>query len=303
MESLDDRRSVVILTPSVTDPMYSGRWREILSRLETYLAVFNIFVISVPWDTVRKDLSYSGLVILPLLAWGYQRSHSLWLARCKEWEENGLHVLNAPQVLRWNSHKRYLEELRKCGHAIVPSICGETFSYALMVDALAFFGVEKLVVKPAVSATAYKTSLWTAGDVLADPPDGDCIVQPYLDSIVKGGEISLIFIEGTYSHAVRKVPINGDFRVQPEFGGMLAQHHPTSSLLETANKVYAGLNADLLYARIDMIQGENDEWLLLEAELIEPDLFLELSSQASDVFGRALRKRVDAQHAEKRLLS
>lgn len=47
----------------------------------------------------------------------------------------------------------------------------------------------------------------------------DVLVQAYLPEIATGGELSMVSIDGRYSHAVRNVPKAGDFRVQSDFGG------------------------------------------------------------------------------------
>jgi hypothetical protein len=41
------------------------------------------------------------------------------------------------------------------------------------------------------------------------------LVQPFLPEIQSTGELSLLFFDGTFSHAVCKRPKAGDYRVQP----------------------------------------------------------------------------------------
>ena len=45
------------------------------------------------------------------------------------------------------------------------------------------------------------------------------IFQIFLKSIISFGEISLMVFGGEYSHSVRKIAKEGDFRVQDDHGG------------------------------------------------------------------------------------
>jgi hypothetical protein len=45
---------------------------------------------------------------------------------------------------------------------------------------------------------------------------------------------------------------------------------------------------ELLYARVDCVKGSGDADLLLELELIEPNLFTETATGAADRFADAL---------------
>ena len=48
------------------------------------------------------------------------------------------------------------------------------------------------------------------------------MVQPYLPEIERSGEVSMIFFGGAFSHAISKRPQPGDFRVQPEYDGIIS---------------------------------------------------------------------------------
>lgn len=284
--------TVLILSPDPKDLMYDGRWVHILKQLTEKLRCFNIDVTHAPWTTALHNTSRTTQLVLPLLAWGYQRSHPLWLEICKEWQKRDVLIHNPPNILQWNSDKHYLDDLYKQGAPVVPTFYCDNISYSKLNEALVLFDVDMLVLKPTVSATAYKTSLWKEGESITDPPSGSCIIQPYLPSIVTEGEISLIFIDGQFSHALRKTPAAGDFRVQPEFGGHLAHYVPDQSVLQTAKKILKSIGSSLLYARIDIVLNNLDEWELLEAELIEPDLFLDFDKTNGKLLGDAIFEKI-----------
>ncbi|MFL9603558.1 RimK family alpha-L-glutamate ligase, partial [Aeromonas dhakensis] len=83
----------------------------------------------------------------------------------------------------------------------------------------------------------------------------DLVVQQYLPEITEG-EWSLIFFGGQYSHAVRKCPAEGDFRVQTHFGGSARAELPPETIVETAADILRDIpgREDPLYARVDGVE-------------------------------------------------
>lgn len=287
-----NKDKIIILSPDPSDRMNKGRWRDIFSQISHFLNFYEIDTESVPWTEPVEKLAKMPNLILPLLAWGYQRDYSTWLKMCREWKNHDVKIENDPNILIWNSDKTYLRDLQDRGAPVVPSIYHNAVSYQNLMDSLSVFDVNRVVLKPTVSATAYKTSVWEEGQPIRDEPDGPCIIQPYLPLIETEGEISLIFIDGHFSHALRKVPISGDFRVQPEFGGILSPYTPEHSAIQAAKKVLKAIGPSLLYARIDLVLGDSHRWLLLEAELIEPDLFIKMDKNNGKLIGQALKMRI-----------
>jgi hypothetical protein len=70
--------------------------------------------------------------------------------------------------------------------------------------------------------------------VLANPLS---LVQPFMDNIQSEGEFSLFYFSGEYSHAIFKVPKDGDFRVQEEYGGDIQSVQPPRQLLDAGQHV------------------------------------------------------------------
>jgi hypothetical protein len=158
-------------------------------------------------------------------------------------------------------------------------------------------GWDDAIVKPAIDGGAHR--LFRVRDV-DDPQerfsqllvDGDVLVQPFLPSIVEQGELSLIYFGGELSHTVRKMAKPGDFRVQPVWDGTYELEGPTSESVFVANQVLDAVEADLLYARIDLVRGLDGRLQLIELEAIEPLLFLELDDGAPGRFADALVARL-----------
>lgn len=88
---------------------------------------------------------------------------------------------------------------------------------------------------------------------------------------------------------MRKRPRAGEFRIQQQFGGLYApEPDPDPVALELARRVLATVEEALLYARIDLARGADGQWLLMEAELIEPDFYLNHAPDGGQAFVAAV---------------
>jgi glutathione synthase/RimK-type ligase-like ATP-grasp enzyme len=264
-------RRLAILTPDAAGPWYQSRWRDVLGRMVAPLQAAGLTVEARSW-TEAEDLDRFDLV-MPLLVWGYHRDGD-WQAKVTEWERRGLPLQNPPAVLRWNADKLYLQRLEQAGAPITPTLFAERVDEAVLADAAERFGTDRLIAKPRVSAGAFQTIRWSPGAPFEEGPDGAAMIQPYLPSIETEGEISLIYLGGEFSHAISKRPQPGDFRVQPEYDGIIASHTPSSDELQAAEAVLAAAGEGLLYARVDLVRDLDGKPVLMELELVEPDLYL-----------------------------
>jgi hypothetical protein len=103
-----------------------------------------------------------------------------------------------------------------------------------------------------------------------------------------------MFLGGVFSHAVRKTPVDGEFRVQEQYGGINRPHPASADELAVAAAALAlapGGPDGLLYARIDLV-GSETEPLVMELELIEPDLFLSYSPGSVELLAKAIIARL-----------
>lgn len=240
-----------------------------------------------PW-TKAGDLAGFDLV-LPLLAWGYNRRYAEWLAFLDRVEAERAPVLNPPSLLRWNSDKTYLAELEALGVPSVPTLAIDALDEAALAAARERFGTAELVVKPPVSAGADDTHRLRAGEgVPADVAGRRMLIQPFVEAITSTGELSLMYFGGQFSHAIIKLPREGDFRVQPAWGGRERSVSPPAAAEALAGKALAACPAQPLYARVDMIDMGGGEFRIMELELIEPALFLDHAADLGQGFARAV---------------
>jgi glutathione synthase/RimK-type ligase-like ATP-grasp enzyme len=208
--------------------------------------------------------------------------------------EDGAALWNPAALVRWNAHKSYLRALAARGIATLDTewlARGSSRSLGATMDARRWRDV---VVKPAVSASAYRTFRVPREEAEARQAEldtilaeGDALVQPFAPEIVADGEWSLLFFGGAFSHAVRKRPAPADFRVQEELGGRADTEEPGASVISRAHAALAAAPGRTAYARVDGIVRD-DVFVLMELELIEPVLYLARHPLASERLAAAI---------------
>lgn len=296
---------IAVLTPNPSDPSYAGQWPGVLEVLKQALEGAGLTVVPTPWaDHIEDCTQLEGFdLILPVIVWGYHRDHDQWLKACRLWKSRGLPLANSASTLIWNSDKAYLQGLQDAG---IPMAATRFVQHVAAQDVESAFddlGSDILIVKPTISAGAYRTlrlernSDWVAQ--LVDAPQGATMIQSYLPTIETEGETSLLFFGGQLSHVVNKRPGQaGEFRIQTQFGGLYnALTTAPEGALVLAKTVLEAFGEPLLYARIDMTQDINGQWVLMEAELIEPDFYLAFAEGAGQRFAEAVKALLEARIA------
>ncbi len=213
-----------------------------------------------------------------------------WMDRCSV---AGIRLWNPAGVLRWNLDKRYLHQVEGDGVAMVPTLWADAACPPL-ARVLADRGWDDVVVKPAVSASGWRTFRASPHTAAAHErrfretlSGGSAMIQPFLSEIAAEGEWSLVFLGGRYSHAVLKRPAPGGFLVQKEHGGSYAPATPPPAMRADAEHAIAKVPGPLLYARVDGIRRDS-RLVLVELELLEPDLFLRTNPGAAERLADAL---------------
>jgi glutathione synthase/RimK-type ligase-like ATP-grasp enzyme len=281
---------VAILTP---DPADEVKWkdlpREVYERMAGPLRAAGVEVHAEPWTRVGAEALKGYDLVLPLLIWGYHFDLMRFRDALGRWEAAGASLRNPTSVLRWNADKRYLDTLAARGAPTIPTLFVDRLEPADLTRAAERFGTEALVVKPQVSGAAWKTVKLRPGDALDEAPETPAMIQPFLPAVAQEGELSLLYFDRRFSHAICKQATGGDFRVQEQFGGINAAHEPEPAALAAAERVLEAIDEPLLYARIDLLRGLDGQWALIEIELIEPDLFLGYERRAEERFVEAVR--------------
>lgn len=199
-------------------------------------------------------------------------------------------LINSPSLLRWNANKRYLAELRERRVPMLTFVLVEPAA-PLPIPVLDGWSGD-VVLKPLVGASAWQIARVPASDVAQAITEElqrtGYLIQPYAPEVV-AGEYSIMFFAGEFSHAVLKKPATGDFRTQTELGGNAALVQPPEFVVTQAAAVLGALREVPTYARIDGIV-QHGRFLLMEAELIEPELFFHLFPQGAETFAHCILK-------------
>lgn len=200
---------------------------------------------------------------------------------------------NPPQVLRWSLRKRYLLELEARGVPVTPTVLLPRGDARTLSAVAAERGWLDVVVKPEVGAASFETHRLQAGSHESDAlcarlvAERDVLVQPYLPSVEGHGERALVWIDGVFTHAVRKTP---------RFAGGVEQVSdalPISAAeLATGSAALAGFGDEMLYARVDVAPDADGVPVVMELELVEPSLFLLQSPQALARLVAAVARRL-----------
>ncbi|HAS47209.1 MAG TPA: hypothetical protein DCS93_42395 [Microscillaceae bacterium] len=247
----------------------------------------------VVWTDTSINWQQYDLVIIRSV-WDYFKKYEAFIKWLDQLQNLGIKVCNTIEVMKANSHKFYLEHLAAQGIAIVPTVFVRQNSVVSITEMLSQQNWQQGIIKPAISASAYKTyklAQTEASDYQSKLEDlvqeTDVLVQAFLPQIQTEGEWSLMFFGGKYSHSVRKVPKNQEFRVQSEFGGQALAETPPPFVIHQAQNIVDIHGEELLYARVDGVVVEGN-FLLMELELIEPELFLDRDSEATTRFVTAI---------------
>jgi glutathione synthase/RimK-type ligase-like ATP-grasp enzyme len=236
------------------------------------------------WDDASVEWASFDLVVVRS-TWDYVERRDAFVA----WARAVPRLANSARVVEWNTDKTYLRGLAGAGVPVVPTAW---VTAGTLAGVLAERGWSDVVVKPAISAGAANTMRvdgdLAAGQALLDRIAGTAMVQPYLPAVEGYGERSLLFAEGTFTHAVRRNPalsLEGETR----YDARLVD--PTGAELALAERVLAAVGEPLLYARVDLIPDGDGVPMLMELEVTEPQLFLRFSAPAAEALADAIVAR------------
>jgi len=274
------------LTPALAShgmELFETRWREIADRAAEFAA------------------------ILPLMVWDYFEGNEEAFLTAIAKAERVAPVFNSFDILKWNADKAYLDEMHARGAPVIRTLTVERVTPKNVARAFEELETDTLVIKPQVGGGAWRQVLhkkgepFPAADIL--PPEG-ALLQPFLSSVTEEGEYSFLYFGGRFSHAARKTPKAGDYRIQSIYGGAEETYTPSQAERERARDILDVLDATPLYARVDLLRGDDGALKLIELECIEPYLYLPHAkgeggeNEGAQKFAKALKARLDKLNAD-----
>ena len=259
--------------------------------LATALAARGATVRIANWDDIAADAAGNGLVCVRS-TWDYfqrEREFQRWI----ETFSDRPHVLwNPPETILWNLDKIYLRDLASRGIAIPATRWIEPEDVGGVPSLAAGTGWARGVLKPRISGGAYGTYVVEGGAMPADADlapirESGGLLQEFVPEIQTEGEWSLIYLGGAFSHAVRKRPAAGDFRVQLHLGGAVERAEASHALRDFGASVLRETDRPWIYARVDVVESARGP-LLMELEVLEPELFFTEAPERADILAKAL---------------
>jgi len=266
------------------------------------------------WDDPTVDwAAYQHVIIRN--TWDYTDRAVLFADWARRVEHASV-LLNPADVVAWNIDKTYLRDLEQRGLPIVPTIWldpARNFGARAIHTRFPAFG--EFVIKPTVSAGSRDTGRYDASQtpsrMLAITHAKNLLavgrtvmLQRYLRRVDTVGETALVYIDGKFSHSVRKgALLEGPYRADEVDllyrQEQMAPREATDAEREVADRTIAALSeifpqldGPLLYARVDLIPDDEGTPVILELELTEPSLFLEHGPGSADRVADAIAARL-----------
>jgi hypothetical protein len=247
----------------------------------------------VPWRDESVDWNQFDVVIVRS-PWDYQQAADQFITCLQRIEASSAVLENPYSLMVWNIDKQYLRDLSAASVPIVPTLWKDHYEAEMLVQGFAQFETDTLIVKPTISANADDTFKIKQGEqdefastlakLFASRP---LMIQPFLPAVLSPGEFSLFYFNHRYSHAILKTPKSGDFRVQEEHGGQLRSIEPSEQMRRVTEHTLAALPTKSLYARVDLIDlsgGSDENFAVMEVELIEPSLYFNMDTGSAQRF-------------------
>jgi glutathione synthase/RimK-type ligase-like ATP-grasp enzyme len=247
----------------------------------------------------NKDVKWSDYDVVCIRStWDYQDEAEAFLETLENISRQ-TRLENNLNIVKWNINKTYLIDLDISGVHIVPTLWGENLTKGNLLPAYKRLNVNEIIIKPVISANAdftYRlnksTLLQKEDELIRVFKDKSYMIQPFMTHILGEGEYSLFYFSGRFSHCILKTPKEKDFRVQEEHGGILKSIEPDEALLAAADRAIKAIGETLLYARVDFVRNDTNNFALMELELIEPSLYFNMDQKAIHRFVQAFTERM-----------
>jgi glutathione synthase/RimK-type ligase-like ATP-grasp enzyme len=281
--TLDERGEFVIDDEHAIEPLAELGWQvSTISWRQT----------EIPWNEFD--------VVIIRSTWDYWDDVPAFLDVLKQIDRE-TRLANSLEIVHWNLEKTYLADLERHGVGIVPTI----WPVEVKPDSFRAFseqlGCDQLVIKPVIGANGDRAFRLSPDDsaerrkmISACFADRRPLVQEFMPGILTEGEFSLFYFNGGFSHAILKTPAESEFRSQEERGARIQPVTPEPRLLARGQQVMAALPDLPLYARADFVRNDENDFLVMELELIEPSMYLRTDPGAPSTFARAIDTRYGA---------
>ena len=280
----------IVLATAADDPAITPSDRLYADALERR----GCRVTGAPWDGPRAAFAGADAVVLRS-TWGYFRT----LDDFKVWTEAmaaSTRLFNSIDLVRWNLRKDYVEKLAASG-VRVPRSFVVPCEVAAIGRVLDETGWALAVVKPASGASGHSVELLQRATLAAqvagladEARQAGVVVQEFLPEIAEG-EVSLVYFDGVFSHAIRKRPPPGEFRTNSRYKPIRTAEVPPRDVTQQGAACLATLPEMPLYARVDGVVRDGT-LIVIEVEVLEPALAMDVDPPSAERFAEATLRRL-----------
>ncbi|AZJ35779.1 RimK family alpha-L-glutamate ligase [Tenacibaculum singaporense] len=263
--------------------------------VKTALENQGLKVARLSWDDATFDWSTTKYILFRT-TWDYFDrfpEFSKWLNTVSKQTT----LLNSEKIIRWNIDKHYLQDLQQNGIHICESYFIEKGTQSTLKELSLKYDLKDFVLKPCISGAARHTYKINSENINEYEEtfsslitEEAMIIQPFQYNIIEKGEISLMVMNGKFTHAVLKIAKSGDFRVQDDFGGSVHNYIPTKEEIAFAENAVKACVETPIYARVDIFTDNYGKLAIAELELIEPELWFRNYPAAADELAKGIKQ-------------
>ncbi|GMN08963.1 hypothetical protein MTsPCn9_05810 [Croceitalea sp. MTPC9] len=300
------RYDITILTDSrYINPTKTNKYIENVlledQMLQDELVQQGLSVTRKPWDDKNFDWSSSTYAIFRA-TWDYFDRYEEFF----EWFQKTAQqttFINSKTLIRWNIDKHYLQDLNKKGVNIPKTLFVEPNTKTSLADSIKNakstmgFTARDFVLKPCIGGGAYHTYKFHESDCNKHEAtfkelicNQAMMLQEFQKNIVVEGEISMMVLNGKFTHAVLKIAKPGDFRVQDDYGGSVHKYQPSSEEIDFAISIVNAAPELPIYARVDIFKDNEEKLALAELEVFEPELWFRFYPKAAQVLAKSIKE-------------
>jgi glutathione synthase/RimK-type ligase-like ATP-grasp enzyme len=240
----------------------------------------------VNWDEWNTDSLTENDTIFLRSTWNYDQKPHVFLSFLNTLKNSKARVINSVETMLWNMNKHYMFEFQTKNLAVIPTF--HPFEKEELIHQ--FPETSQVIAKPIFSAGARGLLKLTKEEWGSNNLADSYICQPFVESVPKSGEWSLIYFDGVYSHSVLKKAKPGDFRVQSDHGGTVTSVDVPEEWKTQGLEYLKACPQKPFFARVDLVLI-NDKPTLIELEVIEPELFV-TDSKANNNYCNAILNRI-----------
>ena len=291
---------IIILTDSrYVDPINIDTYTQNVLNEDNYVKLslenLGLKVKRLAWDDTSFNWE-STKSILFRSTWDYFdrfQEFSIWLEKVSKITR----LINSEKIIRWNMDKHYLSDLEEKGIHTIPTIYIEKGAKTTLQNLHKENHWNHTILKPCISGGARHTYKLNHENLVEHEEifqklisEEAMMLQPFQNSIVKVGEISLVIINGKFTHAVLKKAKKNDFRVQDDWGGTVHIYNPRKEEIKFAEDAIKACIEFPVYARVDITTDNDGHLAIIELELIEPELWFRNNPESADLLGKSIHR-------------